>query len=1218
MNSFIDCLTQLRSIKMNRFTTSIDFCTHPLLNTKKKTRFLYFTALEYLTASFILDDEFVNARLSQYKTLLVGDDASMLLTLEICDNTIKLIVNDFFKPWGHEYRLMLLCDIALILLDDTAVKKAYGMMSKFVIGQEQEKINELFELLYSEKTISPVFVSAENLIAQFRINQEFTSQQVMRVMVTANMSAGKSTLINALIGKPITRTSQEACTADLCYLYSKPFEDNRIHLAASQLNLNATYNDLLSVGRESVSGVASYFRASGPPQRRICLIDTPGVNSALNSSHGKLTRKAIVEENYDKLIYVLNASLLGTDDEIKHLKYVYENVPNEKIVFVLNKLDCFKSIDDSISSSIDDVKADLVKIGFKNPVICPISAYFSLLLKMKQNNEELSEDEQDIFNLYVKKFSKSEYDLSIYYHNELTDKKLISDELIKMSFISGLFGLENILYRRGRHMKKVFIKYNPYKLETEIMVDGKKLKENSLIGARSADGFRLQDWVEELPHMLVDEYNDTDFEIEFHGTVLDYEDIISVFTEANNLGEIKAEIKECIRAKETSDKETLIEDVFNEIQKGPFDELRHEEIISAFQHAKSSDFEVCVVATMSAGKSTLINAMIGSKLMPSKMEACTAIITRIKDNDSIPFQAEVYNKENHLTESYNSLSLPIMERLNSDDNVSEIKIAGNIPFVSSDDVSLVLIDTPGPNNSRDPHHKEVQSKLLGKSSKALVLYIMTGEFGTDDDNALLERVAKSMAVDGKQSKDRFIFVVNKLDDRKTEDGDTSQTLARVRTYLKTHGVANPNLFPAAALPALNLRMIMSGADVDDDTIDETEVKVKKLNRNKALHFETYAPLPASVRGEIKGRLDEARSTHNGPDIENQHEALIHTGIISIEAAIRQYVQKYAKTAKIKNIVDTFMHKLDELDCFEETKRELVKNCEESARIVAQIASIREKMDSVKEAKKFKDAVDDAVVKVNHYSREAVEGVLEKFQILITKRISDFSGNEIDVDDVEDEIVRLEKFAKKLEPDFKEVLDEIIRTVLVNASNVLLESYQKKLASLAEEVNVENLVGVKIDPLKLMSGSVIPSNFSTKDLIEEKEVENGKEYVTNTDKKWYKPWTWLKEEGYYRTQYKKVKYVPGDELAQKFLEPIQKCFYNNGDSAIKYAMQQSEQIADHFNGEFKHLDDVLKAKLGELESYATEKEKADERINETERRLEWLDGIKAKVESILEI
>ena len=95
--------------------------------------------------------------------------------------------------------------------------------------------------------------------------------------------------------------------------------------------------------------------------------------------------------------------------------------------------------------------------------------------------------------------------------------------------------------------------------------------------------------------------------------------------QAYECGELTAKLDR-IPAKETSDKEALIDDVFKAIQEGPFDELRDVEILSAFKHARSKDFEVCVVATMSAGKSTLINSMLGTKLMPSKQEACTAII----------------------------------------------------------------------------------------------------------------------------------------------------------------------------------------------------------------------------------------------------------------------------------------------------------------------------------------------------------------------------------------------------------------------------------------------------------------------------------------------------------------------------------------------------------------------------------------------------------------
>lgn len=766
-----------------------------------------------------------------------------------------------------------------------------------------------------------------------------------------------------------------------------------------------------------------------------------------------------------------------------------------------------------------------------------------------------------------------------------------------------------------KKVKRVFIKYNPYNLETELTVDEKKPAQNSQIGERILPGSRLQEWVEDLPQILIEEYNDTNFDVVFHGTLLDFEDLKDAFTQAFNRGELTATLDR-IPAKETSDKEILIDEVFKEIQEGPFDELRDTEIISAFQHEKSSDFEVCVVATMSAGKSTLINAMLGTKLMPSKQEACTAIITKIKDNkNNDSWQAEVYNKDNCLIETHENLTYPTMERLNNDKDVSVIKATGNIPFVSSEDVSLVLIDTPGPNNSRDPEHKKVQSDFLSKSSKSLVLYIMEGTFGSDDDNALLQRIADSMKVGGKQSKDRFIFVVNKMDDRRKEDGDTEQTLNRVRDYLfKKHGIANPNLFPAAALPALNIRLMQNGTELDDDTMDETEMKVRKLNRNEHLHFENYATLPASICGDIKIKLDNAKSNNDA-----NAEALVHTGIVSIEAAIRQYVQKYAKTAKIKNIVDTFMHKLDEVGCFEKTKQELAKNHEDSERIALQIETIRKKIDDVKSAQNFRVAVDNAVIGVSDDAKEIIDNIVQKYQAKIRQKIDDLRGQELDMDDVMNEVYRLELYAKSLEPNFQADLDELIRENLIKTSKALLQEYKKKLKSLTSEVDSDALAGISIDPIKLMEGTVPTADtFSVTNLIQSKEVTNGREWVENTNKKWYKPWTWFQEKGYYKTKYKTVHYVPASDLAQEFFAPIKETVINNGELAQKYVIRQSNRIAASFNKEFERLDDMLKQKLSELESYATDKSQAEKRIKETEKRLKWLEGIQKQVASILEI
>ena len=763
-------------------------------------------------------------------------------------------------------------------------------------------------------------------------------------------------------------------------------------------------------------------------------------------------------------------------------------------------------------------------------------------------------------------------------------------------------------------MKKVFIKYNPYMIRTEITIDGEGLKENSSLGEK-VSGSRLHEWIEDLPQILINEYNDTDFDIEFHGTLLDYEDLTEAFTQAYEEGKLTAKI-ERKPAKETSDKEALIDKVFQKIQKGPYDELRDAEVINAFENAKNSDFEVCVVAVMSAGKSTLINSMLQTKLMPSKQGACTAIITRIKDKDGTDWSAEVYNKENKIVEIYKELNYKTMNRLNADERVSTIKISGDIPFVTSEDISLVLIDTPGPNNARDPEHAAIQKAFLAQSSKALVLYVMDGMFGTQDDDALLKQVADSMTVGGKQSKDRFIFVVNKMDSRREEDGDIQATLDEIRSYLHRNGIENPNLFPSAALPALDIRLMKKAmeekAKVDDDLIDEAEMKIKKFNRKQELHLETYAPLPASIKKMIEDELEEAEQSKD-----YGVQALIHTGIVSVEAAIRQYVQKYAKTAKIKNIVDTFIHKLDAAGVLEITKKELASNQDESKKMAKNIAIIRKKMTDADRARKFEKSVDEAVSKVNVESIEVVDKIILKFQERIQKMIDDARGKEIDVKNSDTETKKLERFAKDLEPLFISDLEEMINENLINTGKTLLQEYRNKLASLTDEV--EDNITFAIKPLELMKGNIKSfDDFSTEKFVKQKKVEDGEEWIWNMNKKWYKPWTWFQEEGYYRTKYKTVQYIDAGSMADEFLRPIQEGLYKNGDFAIEQAEKASEYISGKFRKEFEKLDELLEKMLNELESYALDKEQAEARIKESESRIKWLEEIRHEVESILEI
>ena len=59
-------------------------------------------------------------------------------------------------------------------------------------------------------------------------------------------------------------------------------------------------------------------------------------------------------------------------------------------------------------------------------------------------------------------------------------------------------------------MREIYISYNPYRLETEITVDGQAPKMNSRLNCGDR---RLQEWVEELPQILYEECSTKEFNL---------------------------------------------------------------------------------------------------------------------------------------------------------------------------------------------------------------------------------------------------------------------------------------------------------------------------------------------------------------------------------------------------------------------------------------------------------------------------------------------------------------------------------------------------------------------------------------------------------------------------------------------------------------------------------------------------------------------------------
>lgn len=771
--------------------------------------------------------------------------------------------------------------------------------------------------------------------------------------------------------------------------------------------------------------------------------------------------------------------------------------------------------------------------------------------------------------------------------------------------------------------KVIVIKHNPYRLKTDVTIDGKQPEQNSRLHFGEK---RLQEWVDTLPEILREECNSSEFKIIFNGTVLDFEDVQLSVNDANQNG-MRISL-EHIPAKEAADKEAAIQAVFDKIQEGPFDELRAPDMVRAFNLAKSSDFEVNVVATMSAGKSTLINALLRQKLMPSKQEACTATITEIKDTDSDRFSAAVYDSEGNTIETYANLTYDIMNKLNGQKDVSKIRVEGDIPFVGADDISLVLVDTPGPNNSRDPEHRKATYKMLSESSKAVVLYVMNAtQLAINDDYNLLKSVSESMSVGGKQSRDRFIFVVNKLDDFRSGEDSIESAIGKVRSYLQDNGIENPNIYPASALTALDIRTILTGdVDEDNDDVYDARGRIRKLNRNEEFHFENYAPLPPSARKTVNAMLRDAEGDANA-------QAIIHTGIVPIEQAIKTYVQKYAKTAKIKNIADTFVKKLESAKTLEVTKQRIADNQDKCREISAAIAKIQTKLADGNNAKQFREKIENI-----NYEKEinkSINDTIKQAQTEITELIEPNKEKDTESaprwckllprDEEEDKIsitaanklvTDFRKFAEDLEAQIQVKLEDIIENQIYKNAEDLTRQYKERLKELVTDIPVDDISFI---PFEALEGDINTDAAALIDDISRSEkVKVGQHWVENTNKKWYKPWTWFQKRGYYVDDFDTKDYVLKSELAQKYFAPIQENLHQNGKNAKQYAKEQTDVIKKAFLLKFDELDKLLKDKLEELDKFTADKSDIEAELKESQERLEWLNNIQKDVNDILDI
>lgn len=244
-------------------------------------------------------------------------------------------------------------------------------------------------------------------------------------------------------------------------------------------------------------------------------------------------------------------------------------------------------------------------------------------------------------------------------------------------------------------------------------------------------------------------------------------------------------------------------------------------------------FPVVVMATMSCGKSTLINALLGKDILPSRNEACTAKVYSILDNDNDE-STTIYltDKKGTVTKIDSDLA-PVLAEANQNPEITSITITGQIKGVLNTKKTLLIIDTPGTNNARDIEHAAITRSVLQKIKGGLILYMINAtQMGIHDDRELLVELHSFLE---QRPKISVLFVVNKVDALDTERESLEKLMMEIRGYLGNCGFASPNILPLSALSAYLFTKVLNG-----------EVLSRKQRRDFQAAFDLYQPNQMSL------------------------------------------------------------------------------------------------------------------------------------------------------------------------------------------------------------------------------------------------------------------------------------------------------------------------------------------------------------------------------------
>ena len=408
--------------KIFEYSISYPIIRHPLANEKEQVKLKYASLLKLYSAKFFESHAVIAMRTERFiNDFLNGKQLNSAAQSDAASDILKTRFTPF-RFFSYRYIFLFDCVFLFTPTNKGKAQKICDELKATVNQRYHKQLDEIIRMMFEDdsKLIKSAAITAEQFEAWERLRR-FAETKEKGIVFTATMSAGKSTLINALIGQDVSNAKKAACTSKILHFYSSAMPHTVFNLVSERNEIvnipSEKVRNILTTDNNNYAVIGYFF--SKLSEAKYCLIDTPGVDSFLNPDHKLITRNILGAKEHDVIVYVIPVESYGSESDYYHLKYILEKVKFKQIVFVINMIDTCNFEDDSIAEIIDDVRSHLEDIGYKMPLICPMSAKAGFLLKQSITGQRLGPACKELARTFCDMFYEDEFDLSCYYKDVL-------------------------------------------------------------------------------------------------------------------------------------------------------------------------------------------------------------------------------------------------------------------------------------------------------------------------------------------------------------------------------------------------------------------------------------------------------------------------------------------------------------------------------------------------------------------------------------------------------------------------------------------------------------------------------------------------------------------------------------------------------------------------------------------------------------------------------